>query len=423
MKYDKKSDPCAAKGGVRGDIAKRKMREALDLAMDVRPGMPAYQNHSERFMPLSVPLGIEAESEEPVVWYPGEENNGILLVTGASGSGKTEALKLIAGHIAQHGIPIVTVDFHGDLVVSGQTSVMISGGIHGQAGINPLALDRDSVARTGLRAKIERELDRIGRAVGKLSYKQQSCISQVLTEAYWRKGIHADNPESWGRSAPVLQDVSAMLRFAAEHGMEGFERSTVQACSQKVGLLAESSAFNHRRLLDVATMKDWNMRLECSTLSRPAQLLVAETVLEMVFEAQRARGPIPVDCTSDADRFRVFLVVDEAKLLTLGRGDASRADHIVNILATEGRKYGIGLILASQVAGHFGDEAHANAASRLVMKRMDTREARRVAPTIGLKPDALQALAEPGSGYFRSGSTGGLVELTFDRDSGTAKPQ
>jgi hypothetical protein len=415
MESDRQGNQDVATERVHRSARKARLREALDVVKDVRPGMPAYQKHAAAFMPLSVPLGIEAESEEPVVWCPGEENNGILLVTGASGSGKTEALKLIAGHIAEHGVPIVSVDFHGDVTVAGQTDVAISGGIYGQAGINPLALDQQSIARTGLRSKIERELDRIGRAVGKLSYKQKSCLSQVLAQAYRSRGINENDPGSWQRPAPVLGEVSSLLLYAIRDGMEGFEGSTLEACYQKVSLLADSPAFNHWRLLDVETMKAWNMRLDCSTLSRPAQLLAAETVLEMVFESERAKGPIPVDCSSDVDRFRVFVLVDEAKLLTLGRGDAGRSDHIVNILATEGRKYGIGLILASQVASHFGDEAHANAASRLVMKRIDAKEARKVAPTVGLAASAFEGLASPGEAYFKSASVGGLVDLLVNQ--------
>jgi hypothetical protein len=94
-------------------------------------------------------------------------------------------------------------------------------------------------------------------------------------------------------------------------GLEGFERSTLEACYQKVNLLAESPAFNHSNALDAAVMKAHSLRLDCSTLSRPAQVLASETVLEMVYEAERARGPIADDCTSDPERFRVFVVVDE----------------------------------------------------------------------------------------------------------------
>lgn len=400
-------------------LAKTRLRWAL-AAMDIRPGTAAYSRYVEQFMPLEVSMGFDVQAEEPVIWRPGRENNGIMLVTGASGSGKTEALKTIIASIARHGIPVIAVDFHGDLAAPGLTDVLVSGGVYGQAGVNPLSLEPAGIARVGLCSKIDRELARINRAVGRLGYKQKACLSLALTHAYWMRGITAEDRSSWALAPPTLGEVSELLLAGIREGVEGFQRNTLEACHQKVRVLAESPAFNHPNGLNVEVMKANNMRLDFSTLSRPAQVLAAETVLEMVYEAERARGSIPVPCSSDAERFRLFLVVDEAKILTLGRGDASRADHIVNILATEGRKFGIGLILASQVADHFGDDVHAIRPTRLVMKNMGQREAKRVAPTIGVPASLLEAEAEPGSAMLRSNSVGGLVELEMRMEAGEA---
>jgi hypothetical protein len=52
-------------------------------------------------------------------------------------------------------------------------------------------------------------------------------------------------------------------------------------------------------------------------------------------------------------------------------------DRILNLLFTEARKFGLGMILASQMSDHFGSEVKANAASWLVLKPMDMKEAKR----------------------------------------------
>lgn len=129
----------------------------------------------------------------------------------------------------------------------------------------------------------------------------------------------------------------------------------------------------------------------------------------------RTTGEIPVDCECDTERFRVFVMVDEAKILTAGRGDVDQFNHIVNILATEGRKFGIGLILASQISDHFGHEAQTSAASRLVMKGLPANEASRCAGSLGVPPERLQEQGVPGVGFFKSASTKGVVELKLPR--------
>jgi hypothetical protein len=57
--------------------------------------------------------------------------------------------------------------------------------------------------------------------------------------------------------------------------------------------------------------------------------------------------------------------------------------------------------LASQMSDHFGSEVKANAATWLVMKPMDIREARKNAPNVQMEPEALTALRGAGDGYFR----------------------
>jgi DNA helicase HerA-like ATPase len=119
----------------------------------------------------------------------------------------------------------------------------------------------------------------------------------------------------------------------------------------------------------------------------------------------------------------VFVVLDEAKVLTMSKGDVDRSDHIVNVLATEGRKFGIGLVLASQVEDHFGRETLANAACRLAMRPMDSKEARRIARTMEVAPETLLGLREVGAGVYRSGAAGQSVPVQLDKAEERALPE
>jgi hypothetical protein len=385
----------------------------------IRPGVPEYQRCRDMLMPIRVPLGqapAVGGGQTPYSWEPGKEINGFMMVTGGSGSGKTEALKLIGGSLVRHGIPVITIDFHGDVIFEGQNTLYGHAPQSGGQGLNPLAIDPAALAGRGLEVKIANEVDRIGRATGRLGYKQASCLRKVITDLYREFGISDTLYSSWRAAYPNLVDIFNRLSLACEEGMEGFDKQTLRECRAKVETLSCNALFRHPWPLTVQGMLAWNMRLDCSQLGREARLLAAETVLDMLFETARATGPIPVNPRSDSERYRVFIIIDEVKVLSLGRGNTEDSRHILNVLVTEGRKYGIGLILASQMMSHFGSEVHAMVSSRLVMRRMDPREAKRVAPQMGLMPEDLVSMeSPPGTAYFRSASTGGTVTLQIDR--------
>lgn len=385
----------------------------------IRPGVPEYQKCRDILMPIRVPLGrapaVDVD-QPPYSWEPGKEINGFMMVTGGSGSGKTEALKLIGGSLVRHGIPVITIDFHGDVIFEGQNTLYGHAPQSAGHGLNPLAIDPATLAGRGLEVKIASEVDRIGRATGRLGYKQASCLRKVITDLYREFGIGDHRYFGWRAACPSLTDIFNRLNMACEEGMEGFDKQTLRECRAKVETLSCNALFRQTCPLTVQGMLDWNMRLDCSQLGREARLLAAETVLDMLFETARAAGSIPVNPCSDSERYRVFVIIDEVKILSLGRGNNEDSRHILNVLVTEGRKYGIGLILASQMMSHFGSEVHAMVSTRLAMRRMDPREAKRVAPQMGLLPEDLVSMeSQPGMAYFRSASTGGTVMLQIDR--------
>lgn len=83
------------------------------------------------------------------------------------------------------------------------------------------------------------------------------------------------------------------------------------------------------------------------------------------------------------------------------RGERDRADNILNELITEARKFGLGMVLASQMSEHFSEEVRATAATWIVLKPMDIREAKKNAPNVAVDPEDLLQLAGRGGGYYR----------------------
>ncbi len=148
-----------------------------------------------------------------------------------------------------------------------------------------------------------------------------------------------------------------------------------------------------------------NVRLDLSKLTDEVRYIATETLLRKLFRVLRLKGPIPVQPADDRQRFRMFVIIDEAKILSTGGGDPDAPDRILNLLFTEARKFGLGMILASQMSDHFGSEVKANAASWLVLKPMDIREAKKNAPNVQMDPEALTSLKGRGDGYLRDRSS------------------
>jgi len=93
---------------------------------------------------------------------------------------------------------------------------------------------------------------------------------------------------------------------------------------------------------------------DIKALSDDEKQLFVDTLLERIFIEAKARG--------EALGPDTWIVIDEAHLFVTPDGE-----HIINRLVKEARKYGIGLILASQAFVHFSDDLLMSAATKLVL--------------------------------------------------------
>jgi hypothetical protein len=350
---------------------------------------------------LEIPLGQEINTKQDLAWAPGKQSNGFFLILGASGSGKTETLKVLGNGISEFGTPVLVLDFHGDVRFPGLESVLLSSGISSTIGLNPMELDSHSAEETGLYDQRKVIRDMIRNAVPALGHRQGSILRDAIEEAYTGRGFKDSDPSTWRLKPPTFSDVVEILTTWAEDDGRKSQRASIEGCIAAVQEIFEHPIFQRSEHVSVENILAKSMRLDLSRLSDEVRYITAETLLRKIFRVLRLKGPIPVQPQSDHERFRLFVVIDEAKILSTGGGDPDSPDRVLNLLFTEARKFGLGMILASQMSDHFGSEVKANAATWLVMKPMDIREARKNAPNVQMEPEALTALRGKGDGYFR----------------------
>lgn len=385
----------------------RKIRRALEVQklihiLEIKPGTPDYRARAVGLMPLEIRLGYENESFEGVDWKPGQESNGFFLVLGASGSGKTETLKLIGKELMEHGIPLLVLDFHGDVNVKWLRSELISSGTDSIIGLNPMQLDSYQANKVGLYDQRMALLDLIGRAIPDLSHSQKTMLGNAMAAAYQWVGIQDNAAQTWYLPPPTFGHVLAVLNGWLHSEDMKPSRATIRSCISAVQAVFGHPVFARQDAVSLEEILNTGLRLDLSRVPQSIRFIVADTLLRKIFRVLMLQGPIPVAPTSDVERFRLFIIIDEAKILSAVTGNPSDSSLILNLLVTEARKYGVGIILAAQMSEHFGNEVRANAATWLVMKPMDVAQAKKNAADIQVAPADLLNLEGKGDGFFVS---------------------
>jgi hypothetical protein len=219
------------------------------------------------------------------------------------------------------------------------------------------------------------------------------------------------------RQPPTVASMIDLLQEWLHQDEKKGSRKIIEGCISVLRLLFGHPVFNRTEHFDIEKNLKVNVHFDLSVLSESDRYIVVETLLRQVFNYFSQLGPIPKSPVDDTERFRLFIVIDEAKVLTMTGGDPESSSRMLNVLIAEGRKFGIGLVLASQKIDHFSKEVRANAAARLVHKTQDIKEAKQQAELLQLPPAALMNLEGEGDCFFWDGARPYRVKIPPYSDS------
>jgi len=351
---------------------------------------------------LEVFLGYSDEGHK-VCWSPGKSNNGHLIIVGGSGAGKTELIRCIGSELACHDFPVLMIDFHGDMAPSGSSVTTYDIREGSDYYFNPLELDPRFPDITPLRANSDFR-DAIFINFPGLGIQQRDRLNDIIKRGYEAAGITSAHA-TWS---------TELLFENVQRDIQDSDDKTTQALRAYLSNIFDYQLFCGSIKLSVGDILDGGItHLNLKGLPENLRALYADLFLRKLYYAMQANREIPRGDISDVDRFRIFVIVDEAKLLV---SEKQGVKAVLNKYASELRKFGGGLILASQLLDHFNKQLLANIAAKVCMNAETEEQARSNGKFFGVDETVLKNL-EPGRGFLltRETTTELLVVPSWDR--------
>lgn len=314
-------------------------------------------------------LGDDVESNNQIYWQP-DPNAGTpnphALILGNSGAGKTYAVQCMVAELAQGGVPSLIFDYGQgfDLNSVEQEFIDMASPIEIEVGrqgvaINPLQLFPSDVH--GPVNVAQRMADTFLSVYPRMGIQQHAIIRQAVIDSMSAAGIQHEDPNTWTLPPPPFSSLLERLQRISENRDNPHRRHAASAASH-IATIFVFNTFNENGVpLDWGSiMNDRNRAviLRLSGLEKTLEKAVTEFLLWNLYGYVESLGP-------SNGKIRCFTVLDEAHRLSFSE-DAPTGKFL-----REARKFGLGLILASQQTTDFSMVALSNTATKLVFQTLD----------------------------------------------------
>jgi DNA phosphorothioation-dependent restriction protein DptH len=363
----------------------------------------------------SILIGTDETFNRKVYWdfesKTGSTNPHVLIV-GETGFGKTYATQCIITELNKKGIPILVFDYGQGFGIEEASKLFLEltrpyqieasrNGIN----INPLRpLPDDAVGPVNVAHRIA---DIFCRIFPRMGIQQKEALTQAVELTLEKAGIYSDTKESWTKDPPDFQEVHKNLRAIAGDRENPLRSHAMTAYSHV------SSFFRFRIIRSSGEILEWAQLIErrrgnvwimqLKGLDRYISVITTEMLLwDLIYHIQ-SRGPSAP---------QLFVVLDEAHKLSFDPGTP------VDWILREGRKFGIGLIIASQQLSDYSSVALANTSTKIVFQNSDdgyqlskflSKKCRNISDF--KKISHVITTLERGKAFLLSENTGRVVEI------------
>ena len=207
----------------------------------------------------------------------------------------------------------------------------------------------------------QRLADTFARVYPRIGVQQHAVLRQSVLDVMADEAIVPDDTDSWERDLPAFRNVQHKLLSYANNPNNPHSRFAASVASHISTLFVFNTFRPNGQKLAWPEMMEASSRvfiIQLKGLEYSLERAVTEFLLWNLIGYIEALGPSPLRC---------FIVLDGAHKLSFDQG------FPVEKLLREGRKFGLGLILASQQPEDFSSVAFANTATKIVFQVGDEK--------------------------------------------------
>ncbi|NSW58743.1 MAG: type IV secretion system DNA-binding domain-containing protein [Armatimonadetes bacterium] len=291
------------------------------------------------------PLGRSALDDEDVTWTPSLQGSPHVLLVGSTGSGKSTTVQHVLGTLILHRVPFLVLDFHGDLADSLQQSRADSvERIDAASGLpfSPLEPVSSTAGQAPNLQTMSYEVAEVIGFVCGLGEMQRDLVYRALVDCYGAAGLED------GVAYPPMRHLRRRLEELEKE--PGAPKNVVARCRQLLdfGLFADvTDGDKFQAMLRQPTCVVLGS-LQIEQLQHAAVSFVLRRIYRQMFQ------------WGEQERVRLMVVLDEAHRVA--------KDPTLPRLLKEGRKFGVGVIVASQEIHDFHEAVVHNAGTKVLFR-------------------------------------------------------
>jgi len=298
-----------------------------------------------------VVLGERKDTGDNLIWKGSLKGSPHIFILGSTGAGKSTTVRRLLCELARQKLPSLIIDFHGDFVKADDSFVkkfnpMIIDAAEGLP-FSPLeVIAADETKSQNLLTNSFEVAEIIG-YVCELGEIQRDLVYEAIRDVYQITEIESFNKGEV--KPPALNDVFERLKHLEQEHRSGV-KNTVARCRPlfEFGLFREPNApIRFQELIHHPTVIALN-HLSMEVL----QLAAGAFILRRLYKEMFLWG--------ESDKLRLMVILDEAHRLA--------KDISLPKLMKEGRKFGIGVVVASQGVRDFHAAVFENAGTKLLFR-------------------------------------------------------
>jgi DNA phosphorothioation-dependent restriction protein DptH len=307
------------------------------------------------------------EYSDAIYWNPQDAatvTNPHLMIMGESGSGKTYAVQCLVAELAQRKVPSILFDYGQSFELQSldpafKKFVGIREHLIGEEGlpINPLQIfATDTQGPKSVATRVSDVFD----AAYHLGDIQRKVVIDAIRSAFEKAGISETNSASWTKDLPTLLALQNVLEeMSTNKEYPQYKNAAGVAARLMTFFMLTSFRSDSEKWSWDSLLKDSKHKvhaLQFRGLEGKTQRVLVELLLWHLFFYLKSTGLSPL---------RLYCVLDEAHHLSFREGGP------VDSLLREARKFGLGVMFASQQPEDFSPPAYSNTASKLVFQTSD----------------------------------------------------